>query len=74
MNDEAERIRCALSLALQFVPLTSVRPDEQADIDLIRDLVQGRAVPWDELDRIRRREVIETALSDGQQAPVAREE
>jgi hypothetical protein len=50
MNDEAERIRCALSLALQFVPLTSVR--------------------WDELDRIRRREVIETARAAGQSLKV----
>ena len=59
MDDETERIRCALSLALQFVPLQSEVPDEQADIELIHDLVAGRAVAWDEMDRIRRREQIE---------------
>lgn len=55
-SDEVERLRCALSLALQFVPLESQCPDQQADISLIHDLVAGRAVPWDELDRISRRD------------------
>lgn len=59
MDDEAERIRCALSLALQFVPLQSTVPSEQADIELIHDLVSGKAAPWDELDRIRRIEHLE---------------
>lgn len=55
MSDELERMKCALSLALQFVPLESKCADQQADINLIHDLVAGRAVAWDEMDRTSRR-------------------
>lgn len=53
MND-IERIRDALSLALQFVPLESDDASIQADIDRIHDLISGNAIAWDETDCVNR--------------------
>lgn len=54
MNDDLDRLKYALALALQFVPLQSRDPKVQVDIDLIADLIAGRAIVPSNIPELRR--------------------
>lgn len=47
-NSEVERLKDALSLALQYIPAQPTGSDAQKDIARIHDLIAGRAKAWDE--------------------------
>lgn len=47
-GDEVERLRDALSLALQYLPAQPSGSDAQKDIARIHDLIAGKAAAWDE--------------------------